>query len=134
MKWPLAAALLTWLALPGCADADRDLPRPYRQVTVPAARLQSAGARAHGRTLFLANCALCHGVRGDGQGERRAGMDVPPRNLLDPQWRARTTPRHIYFAIREGLVGTPMAGWKSLGEDDAWDMTAYILSLEPQRP
>lgn len=133
MKWLLAAVLLTWLVLPGCADADRDLPRPYRTIAVPRERLQSADAQARGRTLFLANCALCHGVRGDGQGERRAGMDVPPRNFLDPQWRARTTPRHIYFAIREGLAGTPMAGWKSLREDDAWDLTAYILSMGGQR-
>ena len=129
MKWRLAAALLTWLVLPGCADADRDLPAAYRRVAVPEQRLRSSDALAHGRTLFLANCALCHGVRGDGQGERRAGMDVPPRNFLDPQWRDRTTPRHIFFAIREGLAGTPMAGWKSLSEDDAWDMTAYILSM-----
>jgi mono/diheme cytochrome c family protein len=131
MKWRLAAALLTWLVLPGCADADRDLPATYRKVNVPETQLRSPEAQARGRRLFLANCALCHGVRGDGQGERKAGMDVPPRNFLDPAWRERTTPRHVFFAIREGLAGTPMAGWKTLSERDAWDLTAYILSLRP---
>ena len=33
---------------------------------------------------------------------------MPPRNFTDPEWRRQTTPRHVFFAIREGLAGTPM--------------------------
>lgn len=133
MKWRLTAALLTWLVLPGCTDVDRDLPAPYRNVAVPETQMTSPDARERGRVLFQANCALCHGVRGDGHGQRREGLDVPPRDFTDPGWRRRTSPRHVFFAIREGLHGTPMAGWKSLGERDAWDLTAFVLSIEPRR-
>jgi high-affinity iron transporter len=133
MKWRLIPALLTWLALPGCADADRDLPPAYRKVAVPDAELHSAAARDRGRVLFLANCALCHGVRGDGHGERKEGLDVPPRDFTDPEWRRQTTPRHVFFAVREGLAGTPMPAWKSLTEHDAWDLTAFLFSIETRQ-
>jgi mono/diheme cytochrome c family protein len=66
MRWRMTLALLMWLVLPGCGDADRDLPSPYRHVAVPEAQLTSAAARERGRVLFEVNCALCHGVRGDG--------------------------------------------------------------------
>jgi mono/diheme cytochrome c family protein len=117
------------LALPGCADVDRDLPRRYRNVDVPDARLASDAARAHGRALFIEHCALCHGVNGDGQGMRREGLSKMPRDFTNRTWRQSTSPRHVFFDIREGLTGTPMPGWKSLTIDDAWDLTAYVLSL-----
>lgn len=128
MKKQLSAALLTWLVLPGCSDVDRDLPRAYRGVAVPAG-LGSEAARDRGRALFLQHCALCHGVRGDGHGQRREGLDVPPRDFTEPRWHDGSSPRRVFFVIREGIAGTPMAGWKSLSERDAWDLTAFILSI-----
>jgi mono/diheme cytochrome c family protein len=35
----------------------------------------------------------------------------------------------VYFAIREGLAGTSMPAWDSLSDEEAWDVTAYVLSL-----
>ena len=133
MKGLRIPALLMWLALPGCSDVDRNLPAPYRTLTVPEAQVTSAAARERGRVLFQANCALCHGARGDGRGQRKEGLDVPPRDFTDPEWREHTSPRHVFFAIREGLAGTPMPAWKSLSERDAWDLTAFVLSLEARR-
>ena len=133
MKWPLVPALLTWLVLPGCSDVDRDLPARYRTLAIPDRELTSSAARERGRELFLKHCALWHGVRGDGRGERKEGLDVPPRDFTDPDWHSRTSPRHVFFAIREGLAGTPMPAWKSLSERDAWDLTAFLLSIEPRR-
>jgi mono/diheme cytochrome c family protein len=133
MKWRLKAVLLMSLVFPGCSDVDRDLPAQYRNITVPEAQMTSPAARERGRELFQANCALCHGVRGDGHGQRREGLDVPPRDFTDPDWRRRTSPRHVFFAIREGLAGTPMPAWKSLSERDAWDLTAFLFSIQTRR-
>jgi mono/diheme cytochrome c family protein len=114
-------------------DTDRDLPRPYRQLAVPEARLSSTEGLAHGRALFLEHCALCHGARGDGHGDRTEGLTRRPRDFSSGEWRQSTSPRHVFFAIREGLSGTPMPQWKSLSEEDAWDLTAYILSIGGNR-
>ena len=132
MRRLLAIGLLTWLAWPGCADAERDLPRAYRRVEVPPGLLASAEARTRGGMLFHDHCALCHGERGDGRGARREGLTSPPRNFTDPAWRASMTPRRVFFAIREGLQGTAMPGWKALSEQDALAITAHVLSLAGQ--
>jgi len=121
--------MLLALVSPACGTGDRALPPAYREVAVPVTRLASPLSRARGRDLFQEHCALCHGQRGDGNGERREGLASPPRNFTDPGWRQSTSPRRVYFAIREGLAGTPMPEWKSLSEADAWDLTAYVLAL-----
>jgi mono/diheme cytochrome c family protein len=122
----LLAILLTFTA---CRGADSDLPSEYRSLKVPEARLGSEEARARGRALFEKNCVLCHGERGNGHGRRSAALSPRPPDFTSPQWRARTSPRRAYFVIREGVRGTAMPSWKWLGEDDAWDLVSYVLSL-----
>ena len=58
---------------------------------------------------------------------------MPPRDFTNSAWRGTASPRHVFYAIREGLSGTPMPSWKALSEWDAWDMTAYVLSLNEPR-
>jgi mono/diheme cytochrome c family protein len=127
----LLSALLISLTCTACSGPDSDLPPDYRRVEVPRARLRSPEAVARGRVFFAANCALCHGERGDGRGRRSAGFAKAPANFTDPAWKARTSPRRVFFAIREGLRGTPMPSWRWLGEDETWDLVAYVLSLGP---
>jgi mono/diheme cytochrome c family protein len=95
--------------------------------------LASADARLRGRRLYLEYCALCHGEQGDGRGVRREGLTRPPRDFTNANWQAAMSPRRVFWVIREGVAGTPMAGWKALSEEDAWDMTAYVLSLGEPR-
>jgi high-affinity iron transporter len=128
MKRPLAA-LSILLASTACSRPDSDLPPRYRQLAVPGERLRSAEARARGRSLFVAHCALCHGDQGDGRGLRGSGFSRPPADFTDPDWRSRATPRRVFFVIREGLRGTPMPAWGFLDDGDVWDLTAYVLSL-----
>jgi high-affinity iron transporter len=123
-----AGVLLMWLVSSACRNVDTDLPRAYRAVPVPAS-LASADAVRRGGALFHQYCTLCHGVRGDGHGLQSEGLTPPPRDLTDPNWRQGTSPRHVFFAIREGVRGTAMPSWKSLSESDGWDLTAYVLSL-----
>ena len=126
-------ALSTSLVLPGCADTDRDLPEPYRRLAVPSSVQGSSEAQHRGRELFVKHCALCHGETGQGNGPRREGLTKPPRNLADRAWRQSTSPRRVFFTIREGLQGTAMPAWFSLTEQETWDLTAYVLSLGEAR-
>ena len=52
----------------------------------------------------------------------------PPRDFTDPAWRRRTSPRRIFFTIREGSRGTPMPAWGILTDDEIWDLTACLIS------
>ena len=109
---------------------DRDLPAAYRHLRVPEGLLQSSDARRRGEQLYRQNCVLCHGVGLDGHGARHEGFAQPPRNFTDAAWRQSTSPRRVFYALREGLRGTAMPAWKSLGEQDTWDLVAYVLAAD----
>lgn len=129
----LSGLLAMSLVSLACRGGDGDLPRAYRGLAVPTARLSTVEAREQGRALFLEHCALCHGDRGDGRGVRRQGLSSQPRDFTDPAWRARTSPRHVFYAIREGSPGTAMPAWKVLDDGQTWDLAAYLLAVA-ERP
>ena len=133
MRARLLAVVPMLLALSACRSGDRALPAEYRNVAVPDVWLASPAAAKRGAALFAQYCTLCHGTRGDGQGLQREGLRPPPRDFTDPAWRASTTTKQVYFAIREGVKGTAMPSWKSLTEQDDWALTGYVLSLAPPK-
>ncbi|MDH3744197.1 MAG: cytochrome c [Acidobacteriota bacterium] len=124
--------LLLALALFGCNANGSALPAEYRSIEVPRARLDSPGSRLEGRAIYLEHCALCHGERADGHGVRR-NLSSRPVDFTDVAWRERTSARRVFFVVREGVRGTAMAGWKTLDEEETWDVVAYVLSVaEPE--
>ena len=127
----LLMLLATSLACSACDRRDRDVPEPYRSMAVPAKRLHDPAAQARGAALFAETCALCHGPRGDGRGVRQSGLARPPRDLRDPGWRERTSPRRVFWVIREGVPAGGMPAWKAFDDAETWDLVAYVLSLAP---
>jgi mono/diheme cytochrome c family protein len=126
--------LPAWLALATCAqDADEGLPRAYRRINVPADVLVSPEAIGRAGELFRDHCAVCHGETGNGHGPRREGLVPPPRDFSSRAWRASTTPRRVFHAIREGLAPSAMPAWKVLSERQSWELTAYVLSMGDRR-
>lgn len=121
------------LTMLSCGNpADRDLPDNYRRLDVPLERLESAEARLRGRQLFVEHCALCHGSSGDGHGERSRNLSTAPRDLTATVWQDSTSPRRVFYTIREGVPGTAMPSWKSLSPSECWDLTAFVLSLDDE--
>lgn len=106
----------------------------YRDMPVPEERLASAEAQERGRELYLEHCALCHGENADGHGPRRGSLSSLPRDYTDSAWRRRTSPRQVFVAIREGVQGTAMPAWPTLGDDQIWDLVAYVLSVAEEGP
>ena len=129
MRRRLLEIAVMWLACSGCTGSNGDLPKAYRTIPVPEERLRSTVARMNGRSLFLTHCALCHGDRADGRGVRREGLAQPPQDFTDDAWRRGTSPRRVFYVIREGVHGTAMPSWKALPDDAIWDLVAYVLSV-----
>ncbi len=119
------------LAFSGCGGKDAGLPSAYRNLNVPEALLTSKRVRMRGRELFLEHCALCHGERADGNGIRKEGLyPERPVDFTSRAWRKTTSPRRVFYIIREGVPLTAMPGWRgTLTDDDTWALVAYILSV-----
>jgi mono/diheme cytochrome c family protein len=83
---------------------------------------------AAGRQIYEANCAICHGTRGLGDGPAAFTLNPRPVNLQVH------VPQHaegeVEYWISEGVVGTGMPAWKEkLSAEERWQIVRYLQSL-----
>ncbi len=85
-----------------------------------AHRSADAGASLRiGRILYRANCATCHGNRGEGA--------LGP-SLRTEEFLSLVDDRYLYSAIVRGRPGTAMPAWKQLSEEDVADLIRHLRS------
>ncbi|MEK7300526.1 MAG: cytochrome c [Nitrospirota bacterium] len=83
------------------------------------------GDVARGKTLFVRNCAGCHGPEGGGDGYRLLGQD--PANLTAPSTRKKSD-AELLKTIHNGKPNMP--AWKgNLSESQSRDVLAYVRTL-----
>jgi mono/diheme cytochrome c family protein len=83
---------------------------------------------AAGRALYEANCSICHGPRGLGDGPAAFTLNPRPVNLQ------LHVPLHaegeVHYWISEGVVGTGMPAWKEqLSDEQRWQIVRYVQAL-----
>ncbi len=77
--------------------------------------------------LYQNYCSVCHGDKGDGRSHAMRGMVPPPRDFTSPQSAIELNKSRIEIAIREGIPGTAMTGWKTrLSEPQITALSALI--------
>lgn len=55
-----------------------------------------------GKRLYVAICAYCHGVNGDGFGLNAPNLAVPPRDHTDASYMASRTDEQLFAVIKYG--------------------------------
>jgi high-affinity iron transporter len=103
----------------------RDLQEAYQFSVAPAA----APNLARGEMLFLAQCAACHGPRGQGDGPFTTTVTREAALLTQPSRARERTLFALYQIISSGVTGTAMASFAALPEDDRWAMTFFVGTL-----
>ena len=83
---------------------------------------------AHGKDLFLTNCAPCHGESGTGNGPVAHLLKDQPKNLVTGQ--SKDLPDgYIYGVIRNGIVLMPSYG-DAMSSSERWQVVLYVRSLQ----
>jgi mono/diheme cytochrome c family protein len=112
-----AAAAAPAPALPA-VTADMRLPLPQGL----------RGDIAAGRKFYDANCATCHGTKGDGQGPRAYFINPKPRSFVTAESRALFNRPAIYAGVSAGRRGTEMPAWdKVLAPQQMADVSEYLF-------
>ena len=80
-----------------------------------------------GREIYLYNCAVCHGDKGDGNGPASKTLNPKPANFLE---RYDLSPLRIWTILNVGLVNMP--SFNNLSDDEKWNVAFYVLSIKYQ--
>ena len=133
VRWstPLRLGLLAILLVAGLGVGSRAIVEAANQPTGAIAAnpikadLDSA---ARGSSLYLANCANCHGADGNGNGPTAAGL-LPSPGGLRPVVRS-SSDGELANMIGHGISGTAMPAFATiLSENDRWDLVNYLRAL-----
>jgi mono/diheme cytochrome c family protein len=116
-------------------------PPEYAKVHAPAGTWTNARTIAHGKEIYEARCAVCHGARGDGKGPGAASLQVKPADFTDRKMVAEMTDSFWFWRVSEGGTvepfkseGSAMPAWKGvLSEQDRWAVIAYQHTLSGHR-
>lgn len=83
----------------------------------------------HGKKFFAANCAMCHGAEGHGDGAAGAALNPKPRNLVEGPWKKGGGYIGWYTVITEGIQGSSMASFAHFKPVDRWALVQFIDSI-----
>lgn len=127
------AALLAGCNLAGDITPPPDASFPQLQATPPrestAPQPSTSPNLSNGRAIYADRCAPCHGEAGLGEGPQALDLPVQPAALADPELAASASPAEWYDVVTRGRMDQMMPPFRSLSEQERWDVVAYSLSL-----
>jgi mono/diheme cytochrome c family protein len=132
--WLHCAALIVLAALvfAGALRAQQT-PAPSDKVPPQEARKPNpvkptAESHARGKKLYIVDCALCHGEKGDGKGDMASDI----KNITDftnPDIQKNATDGEWFYIIRKGKGEMPPEESGRAKDDDVWSIVNYVRSF-----
>src|ERR1700722_1910862 len=102
----------------------RAYPTSFYAPTQPYA----APSIARGAPLYSANCAVCHGVGGEGNGPLAATLSIKPADLTEEHIFAHSV-GDIFWWVSHGRDDGVMPGFADkLTPDQRWDLINFVLA------
>ncbi len=108
----------------------RSAPKRYLKKANPL--LDSPVNIAQGERLYFKDarpttCALCHGLKGNGNGRLARGLNPPPRNFTCVELMDTIPDGQLFWIIKNGSKGTGMPIHKeTLSDKKIWQLIRFI--------
>lgn len=77
-------------------------------------------------------CKVCHGSLGNGLGIM-LGLNPMPRNFTCKQTMVEIPDGQMFYIITHGSQGTAMPAFRSLSDEQVWQLIAYLRSLSKDK-
>ena len=88
----------------------------------------TAVSQAHAKKVYGYDCAICHGVNGDGKGDLAAEQKPPLKDWTDPAALKDMTDGEIFYIITNGK-GTMAGEGNRAKPEDVWNMVILVRSF-----
>lgn len=83
----------------------------------------------YGHEVFKANCVVCHGNEGKGDGPGGAALNPKPRNLVEGKWKQGGDSVSLFNTISGGIKGSSMPAFSQFTAADRWALVQFVRSI-----
>lgn len=111
------------------ATTTQEAPKALDISTVKEPWVENAEVAQYGYQVFKANCAMCHGDKGLGDGPAGAALNPKPRDLVAGQWKQGGDSISLFKTLSTGIPGTSMPGFAQIKTADRWALVQFIHSI-----
>lgn len=90
---------------------------------------------AEGQRLYEKQCAVCHGMKGMGDGPAAYLLYPKPRDFTQNEFRLvststmQATDDDLFLTITRGMPGSAMPSWETLTPQQRWALVYYVRHL-----
>ena len=81
-----------------------------------------------GGNLYSSQCAMCHGIEGDGKGDLAQRLKLRIPDYTDPRIQKKRTDGELFYILTQGHGEMPAE--KRLSEPNKWEIILYLRHLE----
>jgi len=109
-------------------------PGPAAPIPADAARMTNPfkpnpESMARAKKIYGYDCAICHGVNGDGKGEAVADLKLTMKDYTDPATLKDLSDGELFYIIRNGRGQMPSEEEARAKPEDVWNMVVLIRSF-----
>lgn len=128
-------AFLAWAQqaqTPPKPEAPAQHPIPVEAARQPNPVKATPESLALGKRMYVYDCAMCHGTKGDGKGDVAADMKTKVADFTDPATLKDATDGELFYIIKNGKGDMPPEGPR-VKTEELWNLVNYVRSLAKKK-